>query len=141
MVFYEIHLLFFPVTFLQFVLTRRFFWWRISRLIGILKNSIIDLLIWKFNNIPQICQPPYLNESCCINFHFLWSFVCMFCVGKDSAQIRDVFCMYSNMKSGVTMKDLCIRFNPSRLNIDERSLVEFGILEGFIRRIHKVRLA
>lgn len=48
--------------------------------------------------------------------------------------------MYSNMKSGVTMKDLCIRFNPLQLNIDERSLVEFGILEGFIRRIHEVIL-
>ncbi|KAK7601872.1 hypothetical protein V9T40_009313 [Parthenolecanium corni] len=57
--------------------------------------------------------------------------------GKESAQIRDIFCMYSNMKSGVTMKDLCIRFNPLQLNIDERSLVEFGILEGFIRRIHE----
>ncbi len=36
------------------------------------------------------------------------------------------------------MKDLCIRHNPAQLNIDERNLVEFGILEGFIRRINKV---
>lgn len=36
------------------------------------------------------------------------------------------------------MKDLCTRLNPVAFNVDERNLVEFGILEGFIRRIYKV---
>lgn len=63
----------------------------------------------------------------------------MFCFEeKQPAEIRDIFNVYSCMKSGVTLKDLCIRFNPAQLNIDERNLVQFGMLEGFIRRIYKV---
>jgi hypothetical protein len=42
------------------------------------------------------------------------------------------------MRNGVTLRDLCIRFNPVELQIDERTLVQFGITEGLIRRIYQV---
>lgn len=42
------------------------------------------------------------------------------------------------MKHGVTIKDLCVRLNSVQLRIDERNLIQFGMLEGFIRRIYKV---
>ncbi|KAL3272446.1 hypothetical protein HHI36_013926 [Cryptolaemus montrouzieri] len=51
--------------------------------------------------------------------------------------LRDVFRIYSAMTWGTTVKDLCLRFNPSNLKINERKLVQFGVLEGIIRRVQK----
>ncbi|KAK9881290.1 hypothetical protein WA026_015412 [Henosepilachna vigintioctopunctata] len=51
--------------------------------------------------------------------------------------LREVFRIYSSMTRGTTVKDLCLRFNPVNLRINERKLVQFGVLEGLIRRIHK----
>lgn len=45
--------------------------------------------------------------------------------------------MYAAMNRGTTVKDLCVRFNPANLRINERKLVQFGVMEGFIRRVHK----
>lgn len=47
--------------------------------------------------------------------------------------------MYSNMTHGISMKDLCQRLNPSQnLRINERRLVQFGLIEGLIRRVYNV---
>lgn len=46
--------------------------------------------------------------------------------------------MYSSMTYGVTMKDLCQRLNPQNLRINERRLVQFGLIEGLIRRVYNV---
>ncbi|XP_059489456.1 GATOR complex protein NPRL2 [Neocloeon triangulifer] len=51
--------------------------------------------------------------------------------------IHDVFTMYCNMTYGTTLKDLCIRINPYSLKIDEQKLVQYGLLQGYIRRINK----
>ncbi|XP_044732907.1 GATOR complex protein NPRL2 isoform X2 [Chrysoperla carnea] len=56
---------------------------------------------------------------------------------RTPATLRDIFRMYSSMTYGTTVKDLCIRFNPNSLHINERKLVQFGVLEGFIRRVYK----
>ncbi|XKL63117.1 hypothetical protein PGB90_005481 [Kerria lacca] len=58
-------------------------------------------------------------------------------VEKHPAEFRDIFNFYCNMKHGVTIKDLCVRLNSVQLRIDERNLIQFGMLEGFIRRIYK----
>lgn len=42
------------------------------------------------------------------------------------------------MTYGTTIRDLCLRFNPHALRIDEHRLVQFGVLQGIIRRICKV---
>ena len=44
----------------------------------------------------------------------------------------------SGMTYGTTIRDLCLRFNPHALRIDEHRLVQFGVLQGIIRRICKV---
>ncbi|XP_069684143.1 GATOR1 complex protein NPRL2-like [Periplaneta americana] len=65
---------------------------------------------------------------------------CIKYVSKSVRQppaLRDVFRMYSSMTYGTTIRDLCIRLNPHPLRIDERKLVQFGMLEGLIRRIYK----
>lgn len=57
---------------------------------------------------------------------------------RQPPTVRDVFRMYCCMTRGTTVRDLCIRLSPHTLRINERRLVQFGLLEGFIRRIHKV---
>ncbi|KAL1132145.1 hypothetical protein AAG570_010102 [Ranatra chinensis] len=65
---------------------------------------------------------------------------CLRTVAKSGWQLpnfRDVFKLYCSMTHGTTIKDLCIRYNPSSLRIDERKLVQFGVVENLIRRINK----
>ncbi|XP_046839800.1 GATOR complex protein NPRL2-like [Xenia sp. Carnegie-2017] len=50
---------------------------------------------------------------------------------------RDVFQLYSGLSAGATVRDLCSRYNPAFLRIDERCLIQFGLMKGFIRRLHK----
>ncbi|XP_030754289.1 GATOR complex protein NPRL2 [Sitophilus oryzae] len=56
---------------------------------------------------------------------------------RQNPNLRDVFRTYSAMTRGTTIKDLCTRFNMTNLKINERKLVQFGMLEGLIRRVHK----
>ncbi|XP_049831139.1 GATOR complex protein NPRL2-like [Schistocerca gregaria] len=65
---------------------------------------------------------------------------CLKFVSRSVRQLplfRDVFRMYAGMNVGTTIRDLCIRFSPHPRQINERKLVQFGVLEGLIRRIHK----
>ncbi|XP_011693999.1 PREDICTED: nitrogen permease regulator 2-like protein [Wasmannia auropunctata] len=55
---------------------------------------------------------------------------------RQPAHFRDIYRMYSSMTYGVSMKDLCQRLNPQNLRINERKLVQFGLIEGLIRRVH-----
>lgn len=52
-------------------------------------------------------------------------------------KVRDVFRIFASMAHGATFGELCVRFNPSALNINERKMVLFGLLEGLIRRVDK----
>lgn len=53
------------------------------------------------------------------------------------AKVRDVFRIFASMAHGATFGELCVRLNPSALNINERKMVLFGLLEGLIRRVDK----
>ncbi|XP_055313143.1 GATOR complex protein NPRL2-like [Sitodiplosis mosellana] len=53
------------------------------------------------------------------------------------ANVRDVFRIFASMAHGATFGELCVRFNPSALHINERKMVLFGLLEGLIRRVDK----
>ncbi|KAG9511070.1 GATOR complex protein NPRL2, partial [Fragariocoptes setiger] len=50
---------------------------------------------------------------------------------------RSIFKIYCSMNYGVTIRDLCIQYNPNGLNIDEKKLVKFGLMKGMIRRVHR----
>lgn len=52
--------------------------------------------------------------------------------------MRDIFRIFASMAHGATFGELCVRFNPAALNINERQMVLFGLLEGLIRRVDKV---
>ncbi|XP_020282049.1 nitrogen permease regulator 2-like protein isoform X2 [Pseudomyrmex gracilis] len=57
-------------------------------------------------------------------------------LSRQPAYFRDIYRMYSNMTHGISMKDLCQRLNPQNLRINERRLVQFGLIEGLIRRVY-----
>lgn len=58
--------------------------------------------------------------------------------GYQRPNFRDVFLLYCSMGPGVTMKDICTRpVNPHSLKIDERKLIQFGLMKGFVRRLQK----
>jgi len=50
---------------------------------------------------------------------------------------KSIFRMFCSMNYGITIRDLCLQFNPSSLNIDEKQLIRFGLMKGLIRRIHR----
>ncbi|XP_015597439.1 GATOR complex protein NPRL2 isoform X1 [Cephus cinctus] len=56
---------------------------------------------------------------------------------RQPAYLRDIYRMYASMTHGSSMRDLCQRLNPQNLRINERRLVQFGLIEGLIRRIYK----
>ena len=70
------------------------------------------------------------------------------CIGKLILQFitklynqvffNSIYYTTSGMTYGTTIRDLCLRFNPHALRIDEHRLVQFGVLQGIIRRICKV---
>ncbi|XP_070152194.1 GATOR complex protein NPRL2 isoform X2 [Polyergus mexicanus] len=55
---------------------------------------------------------------------------------RQPAYFRDIYHIYSSMTYGITMKDLCQRLNPQNLRINERRLIQFGLIEGLIRRVY-----
>ena len=56
---------------------------------------------------------------------------------RQPAYLRDIYRMYASMTHGSSMRDLCQRLNPQNLRINERRLVQFGLIEGLIRRVYK----
>lgn len=65
---------------------------------------------------------------------------CLDYIGKKGPSLpsfRDVFMLYCGLRPGATVKDLCTRYNPANLRVDERRLMQFGMVTGIIRRLHK----
>ncbi|XP_034943491.1 GATOR complex protein NPRL2 [Chelonus insularis] len=56
---------------------------------------------------------------------------------RQPAHLRDIYRMYASMTHGTSVRDLCQRLNPQNLMINERKLVQFGLIEGLIRRVYK----
>ncbi|XP_064597305.1 GATOR1 complex protein NPRL2-like [Liolophura sinensis] len=57
--------------------------------------------------------------------------------GCSVPTFRDVFMFYCSFTPGTTVRDLCVRYNPSGLRIDEKKLVQYGLMKGYIRRLYK----
>lgn len=54
------------------------------------------------------------------------------------ATFKNIFRMFAAMRQGAQYIDICLRFNPASLNIDERNLVLYGLANGYIRQLRKV---
>jgi len=48
-----------------------------------------------------------------------------------------VFSIYAELHPGITFREFCQELDLPALNIDERAFITFGILNSFLRRIHK----
>lgn len=65
------------------------------------------------------------------------------CIAKCSlskqrkCNVRDVFRMFAAMAHGASFGEICVRFNPASLNINDRQMVLFGLVEGLIRIVNK----
>lgn len=45
--------------------------------------------------------------------------------------------MFASMAHGASFGEICVRFNPATLNINDRQMVLFGLVEGLIRIVSK----
>jgi len=64
---------------------------------------------------------------------------CVQSVSKPDALVptfEKLFALYSSLKPGVCIRDFCEDNNINALNIDERKFITFGLINGFIRRLH-----
>ncbi|XP_074645131.1 GATOR1 complex protein NPRL2-like [Tubulanus polymorphus] len=57
--------------------------------------------------------------------------------GRILPGFHDVFMLYCGLIPGTTVRDLCSRCNPHSLRVDERKLIQFGLIKNVIRRLHK----
>lgn len=48
-----------------------------------------------------------------------------------------VFALYAQCQPDTSVRDLVLRSNLEELNVDVRALIQFGLLNGILRRIHK----
>ena len=52
-----------------------------------------------------------------------------------------ILSLYSTLKPGLSVADLCLAHQTLLANIDVRRLVTFGVIKGFLKRTHKYALA
>jgi hypothetical protein len=78
--------------------------------------------------LPQLMSNEDLQQKC-IQFVSLG--------GDTKPLISQIFRLYSSLEAGLTIKDVCLRYDPVSLNIDERKLIQFGLMEELIRHLQK----
>ncbi|KAJ0068931.1 hypothetical protein NL108_015168, partial [Boleophthalmus pectinirostris] len=57
--------------------------------------------------------------------------------GQKRASLRDVFQLYCGLSPGTTVRDLCSRYSLQLQRVDERKLIQFGLMKCLIRRLQK----
>ncbi|XP_073707294.1 GATOR1 complex protein NPRL2 [Garra rufa] len=64
---------------------------------------------------------------------------CLHYVSKlgQRTNLRDVFQLYCGLTPGTTVRDLCSRYSHQLQRVDERKLIQFGLMKGLIRRLQK----
>ncbi|XP_048650252.1 GATOR complex protein NPRL2 isoform X2 [Marmota marmota marmota] len=57
--------------------------------------------------------------------------------GHKRASLRDVFQLYCSLSPGTTVRDLIGRHSQQLQHVDERKLIQFGLMKNLIRRLQK----
>lgn len=57
--------------------------------------------------------------------------------GHKRASLRDVFQLYCSLSPGTTVRDLIGRHPQQLQRVDERKLIQFGLMKNLIRRLQK----
>ncbi|XP_059169672.1 GATOR complex protein NPRL2-like isoform X2 [Physella acuta] len=117
--------------------------------LNLVKASLQNLLHYKFMTLVPIFQ--YCNKY--VTAPDIQKLVedvrlqeeCVRFVAKSDRsppEFRDVFGLYSAFSNAVTVKHLCLRQkNPHVFRVDERKLVQFGMMKALIRRVHEYPIA
>ncbi|XP_012935060.1 GATOR complex protein NPRL2 [Aplysia californica] len=113
--------------------------------LNLVKANLQNLLYYKFLKLVPIFQ--YSNVYCVtrqinkLMEHTHLQQECLKFVAKSERNLpefRDVFMLYCQFTPGTTVKDICTRqSNPHNLRVDERKLVQFGVMKGLMRRMHQ----
>ncbi|KAA0713155.1 GATOR complex protein NPRL2 [Triplophysa tibetana] len=64
---------------------------------------------------------------------------CLSYVSKPGhrTSLRDVFLLYCGLTPGTTVRDMCSRYSHQLQWVDERKLIQFGLMKNLIRRLQK----
>eukprot|EP00128_Syssomonas_multiformis_P018811 Colp12_sorted_trinity150504_noHs@35256 len=57
--------------------------------------------------------------------------------GRPAASPAAIFALYCRLRPDVTLKDFCIESDLPSLNISERRFVQYGVIRGLLRRLHR----
>jgi nitrogen permease regulator 2-like protein len=57
--------------------------------------------------------------------------------GRKCPSPKQLFELYSSLKPGMTMQQFCARYNTRDMNIIDHRFITFGLVHGFIRRVHE----
>jgi hypothetical protein len=52
-------------------------------------------------------------------------------------RVNDVFRLYCGLEAGHTVKDMCTMNDPRNKNVDEKLLIQYGLMRGLIRHLQK----
>ncbi|XP_052788910.1 GATOR complex protein NPRL2-like [Mya arenaria] len=79
------------------------------------------------SQLQQLADDPILQEECL-----------QYVASKSHVKpaFRNVFMLYASLTQGLTVRDLCMRFNPHNLKVDEKRLIQFGLKKNLIGRLH-----
>lgn len=56
---------------------------------------------------------------------------------KNPPHFHDIFTLYCGLGPGITVKALCTRHDPASRGIDEKKLIQFGLVKKFVRKLSK----
>lgn len=56
--------------------------------------------------------------------------------GSDPS-ISDVFRLYCDLEAGLNVRDLCTRTDLGNMGVDERMLIQYGLMRGLIRHLQR----
>ena len=57
--------------------------------------------------------------------------------GRKGATFATLFQLYASFHGGGSVRDLCTTHKLRQLRIDDRRFVAFGVIHGFLRRVHE----
>ncbi|XP_054710479.1 GATOR complex protein NPRL2-like isoform X2 [Uloborus diversus] len=76
----------------------------------------------------ELAQNTHLQEECA-------KFVAR--QGSHKPCFRSIFMLYCQLNPETNVKTLCLRHNPRAIGIDERKLIQFGLMKNVIRQLQK----
>ncbi|XP_064399940.1 GATOR1 complex protein NPRL2-like isoform X2 [Halichondria panicea] len=111
--------------------------------IDIVMICVQHLIVYKFVKLISIFQ--YSNMYVCLpkvktlltNTNLQSECLDYVAMEGSTPKASDVFRLFCSLEAGLTVRDLCNRNDLSAMGINERMLVQFGLMRDLIRRLQK----